>query len=91
MPENVDKPDWLTTIYAATIINAWYAALNLHFAEKGSLTDEDRVAILTRVHSQARDLELYLITEGKQPLPTRDLMQKFEKIARFSARAQAAF
>jgi hypothetical protein len=91
MPETIDKPEWLTTIYAATIINTWYAALNLHYAQKGSVTDEDKVAILARVHSQTRELESYLVSEGKQPLPTRDLMLKFEKIARFSARAQAAF
>lgn len=83
-----DKPNWLRPLYAATLINAWYAALNLHLAEKGALTDEDRTAILARVRSQCEDMELYMATEGKQPFTTRDLMKKFEKIATFSARAQ---
>jgi len=46
------------------------------------------VVILARVHSQAKQLEDYLVVQGKQPLPTRDLMSKFERIALFSARAQ---
>ena len=83
-----DKPNWLGPIYAVTLINAWYAALNLHLAEKGVLTDEDRIAILARVQSQCKDMELYMATEGQQPFSTRDLMKKFEKIAMFSARAQ---
>jgi hypothetical protein len=85
--ENDDKPLWVTSLYAATVIQAWYAAMNLHFAQKASLTEEDRVAILARVHSQAKQLEDYLVVQGKQPLPTRDLMRKFEQIALFSARA----
>lgn len=83
-----DKPSWFGPIYAATLINAWYAALNLHLAEKGSLTEEDRIAILARVQSQCRDMELYMATEEQQPFSTRDLMKKFEKIATFSARSQ---
>jgi len=43
---------------------------------------------LARVHSQAKQLEDYLVVQGKQPLPTRDLMSKFERIALFSARAE---
>jgi hypothetical protein len=78
----------VTTLYAAAIIQAYYQALNLHFAQKGTLTEEDRIAILARVHSQAGQLEDYLTVQGKQPLPTRDLMRKFEQIALFSARAQ---
>ena len=83
-----DSPLWVTTLYAATIIHAWYQAMNLHLAQKGNLTEEDRIAILARVHSQAEQLEDYLVAQGKQPLPTRDLMRKFERIALFSARAQ---
>ena len=74
-----DKPSWLGPIYAVTLINAWYAALNLHLAEKGDLTDEDRLAILARVQSQCKDMGLYMATEGQQPFSTRDLMKKFEK------------
>lgn len=88
MTEPDEKPPWATSLYAATVIHAWYAAMNLHFALKASLTEEDRVAILARVHSQAKQLEDYLLAQGKQPLPTRDLMKKFERIALFSARAQ---
>jgi hypothetical protein len=88
MTEDDAKPPWATSLYAATIIHAWYAAMNLHFAQKASLTEEDRIAILARVHSQAKQLEDYLVVQGKQPLPTRDLMSKFERIALFSARAQ---
>ncbi|MFZ0134412.1 MAG: hypothetical protein WAK95_17880 [Desulfobacterales bacterium] len=88
MPEYPEKSALPPTLYAATIINAWYAALNLHLAQKGTITEEDKVAILARVHSQAEELESYLITQGKQPLPTRDLMKKFEKIALFSARSR---
>jgi hypothetical protein len=83
-----DRPLWVTTFYAASIIQTWYQAMSLHLAQKGNLTDEDRMAILARVHSQAEQLEDYLVVEGKQPLPTRDLMRKFERIALFSARAQ---
>lgn len=83
-----DKPGWFGSMYAVTLINAWYTALNLHLAEKGSLTDEDRIAILARVQSQCREMELYLATEEQQPFSTRDLMKKFEKIAMFSARSQ---
>jgi hypothetical protein len=46
------------------------------------------VVILARVHSQAKQLEDYLEVQGMQPLPTRDLMSKFEWIALFSARGQ---
>jgi hypothetical protein len=83
-----DRPLWVTALYAATIIQAWYQAMNLNLAQKGTLTGEDRIAILARVHSQAGQLEDYLVVQGKQPLPTRDLMSKFERIALFSARAQ---
>jgi len=83
-----DGPLWVTTLYAATIIQAWYQAMNLHLAQKEKLTDEDRIAILARVHSQTEQLEDYLVAQGKQPLPTADLMRKFERIALFSARAQ---
>jgi hypothetical protein len=88
MTEFDEKPPWATPLYAAIIINAWYAAMNLHFAQKSDLTEEDRIAILARVQSQAKQLEDYLLAQGKQPLPTRDLMKKFERIALFSARAQ---
>jgi hypothetical protein len=83
-----DQPNWMGPIYAVTLINAWYAALNLHIAEKGTITDEDRIAILARVQSQCRDMELYLVNESQQPFSTRELMKKFEKIALFSARSQ---
>lgn len=46
------------------------------------------VVILARVHSQAKQLEDYLVVQGMQPLPTRDLMSKFERVALFSARGQ---
>jgi len=46
------------------------------------------VVIWARVRSQAKQLEEYLVVQGKQPLPTRDLMSTFERIALFSARAQ---
>jgi hypothetical protein len=88
MGEENNKPAWAASLYAAAIIQAWYGAMNLHFAQKGDLTEEDRIAILARVHSQARQLEDYLLVQGKQPLPTRDLMRRFERIALFSARAQ---
>ncbi|MGD9973763.1 MAG: hypothetical protein AB7S77_11960 [Desulfatirhabdiaceae bacterium] len=88
MADLSDKPKWFGPIYAVTLINAWYAALNLHLAEKGTLTDQDRIAILARVRSQCRDMELYMENEGNQPFCTRDLMKKFEKIAMFSARSQ---
>lgn len=88
MTDHDEKPPSATSLYAAAIINAWYAAMNLHVALKGELSEEDRIAILARVHSQARQLEDYLLAQGRQPLPTRDLMKKFERIALFSARAQ---
>ena len=43
---------------------------------------------MARVHSQAKQLEDYLMVQGKQPLPSRDLMSKFERIALFLARAE---
>jgi hypothetical protein len=46
------------------------------------------VVILARVHSQAKQLEDYLVVQGRQPLPTRDMMSKFEWVALFSARGQ---
>jgi hypothetical protein len=46
------------------------------------------VVILARVHSQAKQLEDYRVVQGRQPLPTRDLMSKFERVALFSARGQ---
>lgn len=85
-----DRPDGLSTLYAAQIITAWYTALNLHFAEHGSITLEDRIAILTRVHSQVQEFRSYLETQDRQPGPTRDLMEKFKGIALFSARSAAA-
>jgi len=88
MTASDEKPPWATSLYAAIIINAWYAAMSLHFAQKSDLTEEDRIAILARVHSQAEQLEDYLLAQGRQPLPTRDLMQKFERIALFSARGR---
>jgi hypothetical protein len=88
MADFSDNPNGLGPVYAVTLINAWYAALNLHLAEKGSLTDEDKIAILARVQTQCKDMERYLATEAQQPFSTRDLMKKFEKIAMFSARSQ---
>jgi hypothetical protein len=46
------------------------------------------VVILARVHSQAKQLEDYRVVQGRQPLPTRDMMSKFEWVALFSARGQ---
>jgi hypothetical protein len=62
--------------------------MSLHFGQKYDLTEEDRIAILARGQSQARQLEDYLLAQGKQPQPTRDPMQKSERIALFSARGR---
>jgi hypothetical protein len=74
-------------LYSALLIQTWYAALHLHLAEHGHVTEDDRIAILARVRLQVREMESFLETQENQPFTTRDLMKQFEKIALLSARA----
>lgn len=46
---NINATAIIDPLYAALVVNAWYSAQSLHFAEHGSLSDDDKTKLLKDV------------------------------------------
>lgn len=73
--------DLVNPLLAALIVNAWYAALNIHMAEKGALTSEEKKQLLFDVlHWQGKIRKLIEESKDLSLLPESQMRERLKQI-----------